>query len=132
MKAIRLLSALLALLMLTGCGRSTASLSGEDGDPSSVTLFAMDTVMELTAYGEHGQEALDQAAACISRLEGLLSTTDEDSEIYAANHSGGGTVPLSEDTAALLGQALALCGDTGGVLDVSIYPVVRAWGFTTG
>ena len=39
---------------------------------------------------------------------------------------------LHADTAALLERALALCGETGGALDVSIYPVVRAWGFTTG
>ncbi len=31
-----------------------------------------------------------------------------------------------------MGQALDLCRRTGGALDLSIYPVVRAWGFTTG
>ena len=29
-------------------------------------------------------------------------------------------------------SALAMCRRTGGALDISIYPVVRAWGFTTG
>ena len=39
---------------------------------------------------------------------------------------------LSGDTAALLDRALQLCRRTDGALDVTIYPVVRAWGFTTG
>jgi thiamine biosynthesis lipoprotein len=92
----------------------------------------MDTVMELTAFGPNGGDALDEAQTVISRLEGLLSATGPDSEIYAANHSDGGAVSLSEETAEVVSRALELCADTGGALDVSIYPLVQAWGFTTG
>jgi thiamine biosynthesis lipoprotein len=56
--------------------------------------------------------------------------TNEDSEIYAVNRDGSGT--LSADSADLLTQALDICRLTDGALDLSIYPVVRAWGFTTG
>lgn len=136
MKASRLPLVLLAVLLLSGCGQtadpSPAVSDGGDEQISSVIVFAMDTVMELTAYGENGKEALRQASARISQLEALLSTTDENSEVYAANHSGGTAVALSDESAALLAQALELCGSTGGTLDVSIYPVVRTWGFTTG
>lgn len=135
MKTARLLPLLLAALLLAGCTQDTVSSpppSEAAGEKHSVVLFAMDTVMELNAYDGEGQEALDQASELISRLDGLLSTTDEDSEIYAANHSGGLPVTVSGDTAQLLERALALCGDTGGALDVTIYPVVRTWGFTTG
>lgn len=133
MKVSRLLSVLLALLMLTGCTEDTANTPNQtDGEVHSVTLFAMDTVMELTVYDGEGEAALEQAAELISRLEGLLSTTDVNSEIYAANHSGGNPVALSDDTGQLLELALSMCRDTAGALDISIYPVVRTWGFTTG
>jgi thiamine biosynthesis lipoprotein len=122
MKLPRLLCALLGVLLLTGCARTA------DDQPSQSVLFAMDTVMELTVYG--GEEALTAAEARIRQLEGALSVTDENSEIYALNQTGAGV--LSADAAALLREALTLCGQTGGALDVSIYPVVRAWGFTTG
>jgi thiamine biosynthesis lipoprotein len=39
---------------------------------------------------------------------------------------------VSQHTAQLLTAALGLCDRTNGALDLSIYPVVRAWGFTTG
>jgi thiamine biosynthesis lipoprotein len=39
---------------------------------------------------------------------------------------------LSEDVTDLLTQALDICAFTDGALDISIYPVLRAWGFTTG
>lgn len=29
-------------------------------------------------------------------------------------------------------NALEMCRRTNGVLDISIYPIVKAWGFTTG
>ena len=90
----------------------------------------MDTAMRLTVYGQGAGEAAGLARERVLELEALLSVTDENSDVCAANRNGGGA--LHADTAALLERALALCGETGGALDVSIYPVVRAWGFTTG
>lgn len=123
----------LLLTVLAGCGVreeevNTDAVLTDGPSANTATVFAMDTVMELTVYGE--KAALDSAEALIGRLEGLLSVTDTASEIYALNHTG--SCVLSEETGALLEQALYLCGRTDGALDISIYPVVRAWGFTTG
>ena len=126
MKPGRLPVLLPVLLLLCGC---TAPSPPEA--PRSAVFFAMDTVMELSVYGG-GEEALEEASALVERLEGLFSATDAASEVYAANHSGGAPVPVSDDTARLVEQALALCGDTDGALDISIYPAVGAWGFPTG
>ena len=122
MKLHRFAAALLALLLLSSCA------------PAEYTadFLAMDTVMSVTVYGKGGRDAADGAEEQIKALEKLLSVTDTESEIYAANHSGGEAVAVSEDTAELLSRALELCGETGGALDVTVYPVVKAWGFTTG
>ncbi|MDE6591098.1 MAG: FAD:protein FMN transferase [Oscillospiraceae bacterium] len=90
----------------------------------------MDTVMTLRLYTGGDGALLDGAEAQVKALEGLLSVTDPGSEIYALNHDK--TAELSPETAGLLGRALELCGRTGGALDVTVYPVLRAWGFTTG
>ena len=121
----RLLLLLLLPALLCGCafpGRSGPELH-------TSTLLAMDTVMELRVYGG-SEELLGQAEQRIRALEGLLSVTDPGSELYQLNQTG--TADLSSDTAALLERALELCRETEGALDLSIYPVVRAWGFTTG
>lgn len=125
MKRLRILLTALAVF-LTGCAASPAA------EPVAAELPAMDTLMKLTLYGENARAAAEPAKARIRELEGLLSVTDEGSEIYAANRSGGGPVRLSEDTARVLERALELCRRTEGALDVTVYPVVRAWGFTTG
>ena len=122
MRTARLSALLLALALLAGC----APASRED----TVHFTAMDTVIQLSVYGcDHGEETLSEARQLIQELDGLLSTTDEDSQIHALNQ--GETVALAQPVQALLERALALCADTGGAFDITIYPVVRAWGFTT-
>ena len=71
--------------------------SGEDADEEaevSKELFAMDTYMTLTAYGEHAQEAVDKAAERVEALDALLSTGDTNSEIYQLNQSGEATLSI--------------------------------------
>ena len=110
----RRLSLLLAGV-LTGCG-------GEEKVSSqSSQVFAMDTVMLLTVYGDQAQQGLDQATQTIEKLEKLWSATDENSEIWALNHSQGSWVALSEDTQAVLERGLELCALTGGALDLTAY-----------
>jgi thiamine biosynthesis lipoprotein len=65
-------------------------------------------------------------------LDSLLSVTEEESEVYAINHSGGTPTAVSQDTEEVLKKALELGATTGGALAVTMYPVSRAWGFTTG
>ena len=109
-----------------------AETSGEDADEEaevSKDLFAMDTYMTLTAYGEHAQEAVDKAAERVEELDALLSTGDENSEIYQLNQSGEAT--LSEEGGYLVERALELYQKTDGAFDIAIYSVMQAWGFPT-
>lgn len=129
----RWMGILLTALLLTGCAEQQAAepvaAADENAEPNSRTVFAMDTVMELSAYG--ADDALMEAAEQeILGLESRLSVTDAGSEIYALDHNG--QAELSPDTTELMQTALEMCERTDGALDVSIYPVLRAWGFTTG
>lgn len=121
----------LAALLLAGVLSGCSAPSEEMQQPVERSLFAMNTYMTFTAYGEDAQEALQEAEECIQQVEGLWSVTDENSEIYQANHSGGQPVTVSEETAEIISFALELAQRTGGALDPTIYPVLTAWGFTT-
>ncbi len=124
-----------AALLLALCMTLLCACAGQSPDPSAEsetkTVFAMDTVMDVTAYGADAHEAVVAAAKRITELEKRFSVTLEGSDISAVNHAYGQPVAVSDDTAALLSQALDYCEATGGALDVSIYPVLKAWGFTT-
>ena len=121
------LAAFLLAGVLTGCSAPAKEMQ----QLVERSLFAMNTYMTFTAYGEDAQEALQEAEECIQQVEGLWSVTDENSEIYQANHSGGQPVTVSEETAEIISFALELAQRTGGALDPTIYPVLTAWGFTT-
>lgn len=124
--SLLLAGVLAAGAVLTGCGGE------KEVSSQSSQVFAMDTVMLLTVYGDQAQQGLDQAEQTIQKLEKLWSATDENSEIWALNHSGGNWVELSEDTREILSRGLELCALTDGELDLTAYSAVQAWGFPTG
>lgn len=98
-----------------------------DPEPESAEFFAMDTYITVTVYGD--KSTLSETENRVKELEKLLSVTDENSEIYAINH--GSTVELSSDTKNVISFALDMANATNGALEPTIYPVLKAWGFTT-
>ena len=122
----RLISLLLIPLFLlcAGCGGQ---------QEASRQFFAMDTIMNVTAYGAHGAEAVQAVQETVSRLEGLFSRTDPDSQISQINaHAGdGAAVEVDPAVARVLAFAQSVSAQLPGTFDVTIAPVMDAWGFTT-
>lgn len=99
----------------------------EDEKSATRTLFAMDTYMEITAYGRNSEQAVEASVEEIRRLEALLSTGEKTSEVAMLNQNKKGV--LSEDAAYLLKKSIELWEATGGMFDITVYPVMEAWGF---
>lgn len=114
--------AFLAALFISGCAA--------DIPPYTEHLFAMDTIMSITAYGS--EQAVTDACDRIYELEKKLSAVNENSEIYSVNNSGGRACAVSDETAEIIESALSYSERTGGSIDISVYPLVREWGFTAG
>ena len=118
------------LLALALAAALSLSLVGCEQKPEAVhsTVFAMDTVMNLTLCGE--QETLDRAVEDLHHMERQFSATLEDSLVFRLNQ--GETVSPSQVLQEVLEQSIMLGQLTGGALDLTAYPAVKAWGFTTG
>lgn len=114
------------ILGLTGC-----SSVQKTAPESSLDFFAMNTYISMTAYGKQAKQALEDAREWTEQLEALWSVTEESSDLYAINHSDGSPVTVNDDTAKVLAFAMEMAGQTGGMLEPTIYPVLTAWGFTT-
>ena len=77
----------------------------------------------VSAIGDTVQSRLD-------RIEGLMSTWDSTSELSLFNRSSStSATPLSPETIAVLEIAAELGQRSGGALDVTVAPLVDAWGF---
>ena len=109
-------------LLLTGCGASQAQEQ----------FFTMDTVMSITVYGKGAEQAASAARQEVESLNDLLSRTDPDSLISQLNaHAGDGTaVEMDQDILELLSFAKSVSQLLPGCFDITIAPVMDAWGFT--
>ena len=98
MKKWLLAAIYLGAALLSGCGTEPPSASAD--------VFAMDTYMTISTYGDRCEEALETAVTEIERLDALLSVGNADSEISRINADGSGTV--SADTQMMVEQALEI------------------------
>mgnify|MGYP004685132611 FL=1 len=101
----------------------------EENESESRDIFAMDTYMTLTAYGKNAKKALDAAVDEINNIEQLVSTGIGSSEVSQINENGKGSV--SETTGYLIKRSKEISDSTNGVFDITIYPIMQAWGFPT-
>jgi len=111
-------------MAVTGCGSTTGS------DQQTAEIFAMDTIMDLTVYGESASELLTEARQLIQKYEGLFSVNIETSDVSRLNRAEGKAVQVSPETYELIQKSIDISKETKGLFDISIYPLVRAWGFT--
>ena len=91
----------------------------------------MGTMVELTAVAPNeilAQAALSAGFQEIRRLESLLSTWIETSELSKVNAAAGlEPVGVSEETFALLRRAMEVTDYTEGAFNIAIGPAARLW-----
>lgn len=128
---------LLLLSLCSGCmdtnstseftDSSTEERFADSENAVTKDVFAMDTYMSLTAFGEEAEYAVDSAISYIEEMDALLSTGLETSEVSQLNSTGAWT--LSSDSAAIMKYAIEICNDTDGAFQPLLYPIMEAWGF---
>ena len=126
-------------LILSGCSHEggetqtetiqsvSASSEAAKTDPATASFFAMDTVMELTAYGDNGQAAVTEGEELVGNIEKQLSTEIEESAVSKLNKNKSAV--FEDDTRHLMETALATGDMTNGAFNISIYPLMKEWGF---
>ncbi len=121
----KIMSGICVMPLLTACTNRAEIAKTAD-------IFAMDTYMNLKAYGRDAEAAVSESEARIRELEQIFSVTDDTSDIRQINQAGGQPVTVSADTVSVLQIAQHMNQESGGAFSISLYPVLRAWGFTTG
>ena len=122
-RTLALLLCLIMVLPLAACGETRMSQR---------QVFAMDTVMTLTAYGKKAEYGLNAAQSVIQSMNDMLDPDIETSTTYAINHANGGNVSISGQVNKMLSTAYTVYKQSGGALDLTIYPVIQRWGFDSG
>jgi thiamine biosynthesis lipoprotein len=86
--------------------------------------------VEIKAWGEHAQEAIDEAFHEMERVNTLLNNYSPDSEVSKINeHAGGDFVQISPETMEVLQLGIQFGDISGGAFDFTIGPLLKLWGF---
>lgn len=127
MKKLMSLVLAVAVLMLSLCCCAVDNKTTDE-------MFALDTIISFSIYDSDETlrlATIDKCKSEITRLENLLSATKVGSDVYNINSANGGSVKISAETEELLSRCIELSESVDGAFDVSVYPLVKIWGFDT-
>ena len=105
----------------------SSDYDSEREESSESEIFALDTAITLKVYGNKRNAVLKKLENRINELDNLLSTGKADSEVSRLNDTGKAV--LSETSISLVKKSLELNKQTGGLFDITIYPLMELWGF---
>lgn len=117
-----------ALISVTFFSVGCSKLSGiGEASKYEKIVYAMDTIMQLDIYSAD-PEISPKAEDEIMRLDKMLDRGDQESEIYEMNHAEK-AVTVSDEIVEIISMARDVSVKSGGAFDITIAPVMDAWGF---
>lgn len=127
----RIVSLLLVAVMLSGlcsCAPQTKN--------DTVTLTAMDTVMQITVFNNSkakNERIVGLMEDKIEEIEQIADANNTQSDVYRINNSRIGVpVPVCGYTIDMMMQCESAREKTDGCFDMFVMPAVSAWGFDNG
>ncbi len=117
-------------LFLSGC-TDTKNQNSSDDLPFEKEVFALDTYIDLKIYDNNAEQTANLAEEKIIELEKLFSVTDPTSDVSRINYGSGEWITVSSETIDVIKKSINVSEITDGSMDISVYPIVRLWGFTT-
>lgn len=120
-----------SVLILTILTTLIACSKEADMTEESLSFFAMDTYMSLSATGDEPDAVLLECEEMVLLIEEEISRTDENSDIYILNHSNGEAVTVSDMVYEILTIAVTCAEQTNGAFDPTICAITDLWGIGT-
>ena len=121
-----------SLIVLAACrGSDDARRTTEFGGPTMGTTWSVKVVIGPGAPSGEERTAIDGAIRdLLARVNALMSTWDPESELSRFNRSDSlEPFPVAPETFEVFRWAVELAAETDGALDVTLAPLVDAWGF---
>jgi thiamine biosynthesis lipoprotein len=90
-------------------------------------------VILVTADSAADAPRAHAAQAVLARMDSLMSNWTTTSEVARLNRTAGHeATEVQSDVATVIDSSLALWAETDGAFDITVEPLVRAWGFIGG
>lgn len=127
---IRLTAAFAVMaFVFASCSFSPFNLNNK---PAESEAFMMGTVITQRVYGHDAEAAMEEVSGRIKAIESLMTINAPGGDINRLNEAAGkNAVALSPETINILAAAKKYAKISGGAFDVTIGPLVKAWGVFT-
>ncbi|MEI6286829.1 MAG: FAD:protein FMN transferase [Bacillota bacterium] len=97
--------------------------------PIKQTQFLMDTIIEITAYGDNAALAENQAFTEVQRLHKIFDRFDKNSEVSLINSNAAiKPVIVSKDLILCIKRSAELSAKLDNAFDLTIGPLTELWG----
>ena len=117
------------VFIFSSCSFSAFNLNNK---PVEAEDFMMGTIITQRVYGSAAEAAMEETAARIKAIENLMTINAPGGDINRLNEAAGkNAVALSAETINILATAKKYAQLSGGAFDVTIGPLVKAWGVFT-
>ena len=127
---LSLLFLLLLGLLFSACGSKGPEVIRIRGEALG-TFYTLTVVAPPEGVTE--ERIRELADTALDRINTLMSTYKEDSELSRFNrHAEPSPFSLSPESYEVFSIALAISEESGGALDITVGPLVNAWGFGPG
>jgi thiamine biosynthesis lipoprotein len=127
----------IVLLAVVGVLMVCRYRGSQAGASTGVVTVDSGTIMRLGTFArikvrctrrQAGLDGQDAALRAIDRIDRLMSTYREDSELSRVNRlAGQQAVPVSRETFELLSKALEYSRQTDGAFDITVTAVLQTW-----
>lgn len=122
-KLVFCLMSLMILILTSACGPEK---------PFVADAFGMGTVITQVIYGANAQKSSAEVIAKIKDLEALMTLNSPGGDVFKLNDQAGNEyVELDPETINVLKSARKISELSSGAFDVTIGPIVKAWGIGT-
>ena len=102
---------------------------------STATKYLMGTKFTITATAisvDTAKKAMYYALKEVERIENLMSSTKESSDIFRINENSGiKPVKVTYETFSIIKRSIAYSEKYNGLFDITIGPISNLWGFNT-
>lgn len=131
-KKITILLTIALFLCLCACDSQSSILITQNNGLYSTSFIAMDTVMTISVYDKKASKHLKAAYDEILLMEKSFSAYDKDSEVSKINQHTNQGILVSQGILDQLLVVQKVSNMTQGALDITVLPLMKAWGFPDG
>ena len=125
--------AIVVLLAVLVCGALQSPPSVQKIEASRMSMASLYSIVAYVERPDEARLTLERALDEIDRIDRLMSHYRDDSPLSRINREAGrGAVPVDRELFDFISLAVKYGADSDGAFDVTVGPLMKAWGFFRG